>query len=53
MAGLKQVVLSMVAVFIAAGIFASMVLYSIRVIRAAETQLLTGQYGVITEANTD
>ena len=43
----------MVVVLIAAGIFASMVLYSIRVIRAAQTQLLTGEYRVITEANTD
>lgn len=43
----------MVVVLIAAGIFFSMVLYSIWVIQTAEMRFLTGDISVITEANTD
>lgn len=40
---LKQVLLSMAAVMLAALIFAGMVLYTISVIRAAELRILTGE----------
>lgn len=40
---LKQVLLSMVAVMIAALIFAGMILYTISVIRTAEHRILTGE----------
>lgn len=53
MAGLKQAVLSMVAVLIAAGILASMVLYSIWVIRTAELRILTGEFSVVEEQCAD
>lgn len=43
MAGLKQVVISMVIVLIAALILAAMVLYTVAVLRAVETGLLTGE----------
>ena len=43
---LKQILLSMAAVLIAAGIFAGMVLYSMAVIRAAQMRILTGEWTV-------
>jgi len=45
---LKQVVLSMVAVLIAAGIFAGMVLYTLAVMRDAQIRILTGEISVST-----
>ena len=54
MAGLKQVVISMVIVLIAAGILAVMVLYTVVVLKAAQTRILLGEnpksIGVIWEA---
>ena len=41
---LKQVVISMVVVMLAAGIFAGMVLHSVFVLRQVELQILTGEY---------
>ena len=43
---MKQVMWSMVAILIAAGIFAGMVLYSIAVIRDAQIRILTGEFSV-------
>ena len=43
---MKQVMLSMVAVLIAAGIFAGMVLYTLAVIRNAQIKILTGEIGI-------
>ena len=43
---MKQVMWSMVAVLIAAGIFVGMVLYSIAVIRDAQIRILTGEFAV-------
>ena len=44
---MKQVILSMVAVLIAAGIFAGMVVYTLGVIREAQMQILQEEFGVI------
>lgn len=41
---LKQVVLSLVAIMIAAGILALMVFYSLSVIRTAQLRILTGEF---------
>ena len=41
-AGMKQVIWSMVAVLVAAGIFAGAVLYTVSAIRMAQLQILTG-----------
>ena len=46
MGNMKQVMLSMVAVLIAAGIFAGMVLYTLAVIRTAQIKILTGEIGI-------
>ena len=43
---MKQVMLSMIAVLIAAGIFVGMVLYSLAVIRDAQIRILTGEIAV-------
>ena len=43
---MKQVVLSMIAVLIAAGIFAGMMLYTLAVIRDAQIRILTGEIAV-------
>ena len=45
---MKQVVLSMIAVMIAAAIFAGMVFYSIGVIRSAQMRILTGEITAVT-----
>ena len=47
MSKLKQIVISLVAVMLAAGIFAGMVLYSIAVIRTAQMKILTGEFDLI------
>ena len=41
---LKQVLISMVVVMLAAGIFAMMVLHSVVVLRQVQLQILTGEY---------
>ncbi|MBR2423362.1 MAG: hypothetical protein IKB09_13600 [Oscillospiraceae bacterium] len=46
---LKQVIISMVVVLIAAGILTGMVLYSVTLLRAAERRILTGEIAVYTE----
>ena len=43
---MKQVVLSLVAILIAAGIFAGMVVYTIAMIRVAQMRILTGEIAV-------
>ena len=43
---MKQVMLSMVVILIAGGIFVGMVLYTLAVIRNAQIQILTGEIGV-------
>ena len=43
MAGLKQVVISMVIILIAALILAAMVLYTVAVLRTAQSRMLTGE----------
>ena len=43
---MKQVMLSMVAVLIAAAIFVGMVLYTLAVIRNAQIKILTGEIGI-------
>jgi hypothetical protein len=45
-AGMKQVIWSMVAVLIAAGIFAGAVLYTVSAMRMVQLQILTGEYTV-------
>lgn len=40
---MKQVLLSMAAILIAAGIFAGMVLYSISFLRTVQLRILTGE----------
>lgn len=42
----KQLMLSVVAILIAAGIFAGMVVYTIAVIRVAQMRILTGEIAV-------
>ena len=44
---LKQAVISMIVVMVAAGIFAGMVLYSVSVMRQTELRILTGEYAGI------
>ena len=46
MGNMKQVMLSMVAVLIAAAIFVGMVLYTLAVIRNAQIKILTGEIGI-------
>ena len=43
---LKQILLSMAAILIAAGIFAGMILYTMAVIRTAQIRILTGEMTV-------
>ena len=43
---MKQVMLSMVAVLIAAVVFAGMVMYTIAVMRDAQIKILTGEIGI-------
>jgi len=43
---LKQILLSMAAVLIAAGIFVGMILYTMAVIRTAQIRILTGEMTV-------
>ena len=50
MAGLKQVVVSMVVVLIAAGILTAMVLYTLSILRAAQQRILTGEAAGIAAA---
>ena len=46
MGNMKQVMLSMVAVLIAAAIFVGMVLYTLAVMRDAQIKILTGEIGI-------
>jgi len=43
MAEIKQVLISVVVVMVAAGILAGMVLYSVSLMRTVELQILTGE----------
>ena len=43
---MKQVMLSMVAVLIAAVVFVGMVMYTIAVMRDAQIKILTGEIGI-------
>ena len=46
MGNMKQVMLSMVAVLIAAAVFVGMVLYTLAVMRDAQIKILTGEIGI-------
>ena len=46
MENMKQVMLSMVAVLIAAAVFVGMVLYTLAVMRDAQIKILTGEIGI-------
>ena len=41
---MKQVIISMVVVLLAAGLFAGMVLYSVSVMRRTQLRILTGEF---------
>ena len=43
---MKQVMLSMVAVLVAAAIFVGMVLYTLAVMQEAQIKILTGEIGI-------
>ena len=43
---MKQVMLSMVAVLIAAAVFVGMVLYTLAVMRDVQIKILTGEIGI-------
>lgn len=46
MENMKQVMLSMVAVLIAAAVFVGMVLYTLAVMRDTQIKILTGEIGI-------
>ena len=46
MGTMKQVMLSMVAVLVAAAIFVGMVLYTLAVMQEAQIKILTGEIGI-------
>ena len=46
MGNMKQVMLSMVAVLIAAAVFVGMVLYTLAVMRDVQIKILTGEIGL-------
>ena len=46
MGNMKQVMLSMVAVLIAAAVFVGMVLYTLAVMRDVQIKILTGEIGI-------
>lgn len=50
---LKQAVISIIVVMVAAGIFAGMVLYSVAVMRQTELRILTGEYAEINDAESE
>jgi len=50
--GLKQVMISMVVVMLAAGILAGTVLYSVSVMRQVQLDILTGELAVVEQTDT-
>jgi len=50
--GLKQVMISMVVVMLAAGILAGTVLYSVSVMRQVQLDILTGELAVADQTDT-
>ena len=50
---LKQAVISIIVVMVAAGIFAGMVLYSVAVMRQTELRILTGEYAEINDVESE